>query len=82
MSDINPVKGGFNRTERKTLFKDQRKEFTADIELDILRDEINDLRFEDVDAGIDQSRKGLFGLGLLLEGLDPPLIIAHDHAVT
>ena len=82
MSDINPVEGRLNRIEGETLFKNQGKQLTADIKLSILRNQIDDLRLKNVDAGVHQLGKRFVYLRFFLERLDAPVIITDHHTVT
>ena len=57
------------------------EEICADIEGNAFRDEIQNFRLKDVDAGVDHVAGGFFHRGLLLEGFHPPVVIGDNDAV-
>ena len=53
----------------------------ADVVGDAIGDVLKDLRFKQVDTGVDLIAERLFHSRLFLEGFDPAIVIGHHHAV-
>jgi hypothetical protein len=58
-----------------------REQVGADVEGHAAGNEVQHLRFEDVDAGVDHVAGGLIHRRLFLEGAHPPIGVGHHHAV-
>ena len=80
-ANIDPVEEAVLRVERQALLGHQGEQLAADVKRDIGRDEVQNARLENIDAGTGQVRFGLCRAGLLLERQHSAFVIGHDNSV-
>src|SRR5207244_6153968 len=77
-SDVHPHAIDPGAVERQALREELREQVFRKVELLVRRDELEDLRLEDVDARVREGRKGLLLPRLLLELLDAATRVEAD----
>ena len=81
LADVHPLELHRQRVERRSGVHQLRKEISADVERLATRDEVQHLRLEDVDAGVDHVAGGFLHRRLLLEGAHATIVVGDDDPV-
>ena len=81
LSDVHPDAVDLRAVQAQTFGHEFREQVFREVELLLGWDELQDLRFQDVDARVHEIRERLLGFRLLLEFRDPTVPVEADDPV-